>query len=265
MKKILLFLSLFASTTLPAQTRQSEDSFTWSGRVSAGHWIRVRNLNGGITVGPASGDKVDVTATKRWRRGNPEDVRVDVKKAGANDEDVLVCALWFDNTVCTEREYEVHGNRRNRNNNNDVSVDFRVLVPKGVKVSVTTVNGTVVVEGATAAVDAETVNGRVEVATEGGPVNANSVNGTVRARVGRIDGSEDMSFSTVNGSVIAEFTGDVNADLDMSTVNGSLRTDFEITLTGRLDPRHLRAHIGKSGGPRIRLSTVNGSVEVRRR
>jgi hypothetical protein len=265
MRKLLFVLSLVAATALPAQARQSEDTFTWSGRVAAGRWIRVRNLNGGITVGAASGDKVEVTATKRWRRGDPQDVRVDVKKFGANDENVLVCAIWFDNTVCTERDYEVHSNRRNRNNNNDVSVDFRVLVPKGVKVGVNTVNGTVMVEGATAAVDAQTVNGRIEVTTEGGPVNAETVNGTVRARLGRFDGTEDMSFSTVNGSVVAEFAGDVNADVDLSTVNGSLRTDFEITLTGRLDPKHLRAHIGKSGGPRIRLSTVNGSVELRRR
>jgi hypothetical protein len=264
MKKTLLLLSLFAATALPAQTRQ-DDSFTWSGRVATGRWIRVRNLNGGITVGAASGDKVELTATKRWRRGNPEDVRVDVRKFGTNDENVLVCALWFDNTTCTDREYEVHGNRRNRNNNNDVSVDFRVLVPKGVKVAVSTVNGEVIVDGTSSAVDAETVNGRIEVQTSSGPVNANTVNGSVRARVGRIDGSEDMSFETVNGNVIAEFVGDVNADVELSTVNGSLRTDFQITLTGRLDPKHLRAHIGGSGGPRVRLTTVNGSVELRRR
>jgi DUF4097 and DUF4098 domain-containing protein YvlB len=266
MKKTLAFLilTLAGSTVLPAQARQSDD-FTWSGRVASGRWIRVRNLNGGITIGPATGDRVEVIATKRWRRGNPEDVTVEVKKTGANEEDVLVCALWFDNTLCNERQYEVRSSGRNRNNNNDVNVEIRVLVPKGVKVGLSTVNGTVVVDGATAAVDAETVNGRVEVTTDGGPVNANTVNGTVRARVGRIDSSEDMSFSTVNGSVIAEFVGDVSADVDLSTVNGSLRTDFEITLTGRLDPKHLRAHIGRAGGPRIKLSTVNGSVELRRR
>lgn len=268
MKKTVLslVLSLFASGALPAQARQSDDSFTWSGRVAQGKWIRVKNLNGGITVGPANGDRVELTATKRWRRGDPQSVRIDVKKSGPNDENVLVCALWFDDTVCTERDYEVHGNnRRNRNDRNDVSVDIRLLVPKGVKVGVNTVNGAVVVEGATSEVDAETVNGGVEVSTDGGPVNANTVNGVVRARVGRIDSPENMSFSTVNGSVIAEFIGDVNADVDLSTVNGSLRTDFEITLSGRLDPKHLRAHIGKPGGPRITLSTVNGNVELRRR
>ena len=71
--------------------------------------------------------------------------------------------------------------------------------------------------------------------------------------------------AVVNGNVIAEFTGEFGGDVEMSTVNGALRTDYEITVTGRLDPKHLRAHIGKAGGPRIKLETVNGSVELRKR
>ena len=259
-----LAIALVATVALPAagQARQS-DTFNWSGKIPAGRWIRVRNLNGGITVGQASGDNVEVTATKRWRRGDPSVVRFDVQKFGPGGESVVICALWGERSTCDDRSYETRGDRTTRNN--DVNVEFRVLVPKGVKVGVNTINGAVGVDGATAEVDAETVNGEVEVVTSGGPVNARTVNGGVRARVGRVDGNEDMDFTTVNGSVIAEFTGDFGGDVEMSTVNGALRTDYEITITGRLDPKHLRAHIGKPGGPRIKLETINGSVELRRR
>lgn len=259
-----LAIALVATVALPAagQARQS-DTFNWSGKIPAGRWIRVRNLNGGITVGPASGDNVEVTATKRWRRGDPSVVRFDVQKFGPGNESVVICALWGERSSCDDRNYETRGDRGIRNN--DVNVEFRVLVPKGVKVGVNTINGALAVDGASAEVDAETVNGEVEVATSGGPVNARTVNGGVRARVGRVDGDADMDFTTVNGSVIAEFTGDFGGDVEMSTVNGALRTDYEITITGRLDPKHLRAHIGKPGGPRIKLETVNGSVELRRR
>jgi hypothetical protein len=68
----------------------------------------------------------------------------------------------------------------------------------------------------------------------------------------------------VNGSVIAEFANDLDADVDLSTVNGRFVTDFPVTISGRIDPRRLRATLGK-GGPRIRLSTVNGNVELRKR
>jgi DUF4097 and DUF4098 domain-containing protein YvlB len=74
-----------------------------------------------------------------------------------------------------------------------------------------------------------------------------------------------MSFSTVNGSVFAEFPPNFGADVTMTTVNGSLTSDYEMTLSGRIDPRHLTAHIGAAGGPRITLTTVNGSVDLRKR
>jgi DUF4097 and DUF4098 domain-containing protein YvlB len=119
-----------------------------------------------------------------------------------------------------------------------------VLVPRGVKVGVNTINGAVSVDGATAEVDAGTINGELEVSTSGGPVNATNVNGNVRARLGRLDSDANMEFTTVNGSVIVEFGGEFGADVELQTVNGSLNTNFEMTLSGRLDPKHLRAHIG---------------------
>jgi len=109
------------------------------------------------------------------------------------------------------------------------------------------------------------VNGEVDVSTTGGPVNAGTTNGNVRARMGHVETDDRMDFTTVNGNVIVEFTGDFGGDVDLSTVNGSLNTNFEMTLSGRLDPKHLRSHIGKPGGPRLKLETVNGNVELRRR
>jgi hypothetical protein len=263
--RLLSGLLLLATAAVPAvaQQRQSGDNFSWSGTIPAGRWIRVQNLNGDITVGAATGDKVEVTATKHWRRGDPSEVHFITEKGGPGDQDVTICAVWGDRDSCDDR-----GPRKNRYHNdrdNDVSVEFKVLVPKGVKVDVGSVNGGVNVDGASAEVHAASVNGEVEVATSGGPVNATTVNGNVRARMGLVSSDADMDFTTVNGSVIVEFTGDFGGDVELSTVNGSLNTNFEMTVSGRLDPKHLRAHIGKPGGPRIRLSTVNGSVELRKR
>jgi hypothetical protein len=261
-------IALLAILAMPAagQQRQTGDNFNWTGRIPAGRWIRIQNLNGPITVGQASGDNVEVTATKHWRRGDPSVVRFETSKTGPGSENVFICALWGENSTCDERGgYQSHHDRRSRNNNNDVSVEFHVLVPKGVKVGVNTVNGAVTVDGTTSDVDAGTVNGELEVTSNGGRVNANNVNGGVRVRLGHVDPDANMEFVTVNGSVSVEFGGDFNGDLEMETVNGSLNTNFEMTLSGRLDPHHLRTHVGKPGGPRIRLETVNGSVELRKR
>lgn len=257
-------LTVTMTAALPAAAQQQTDNtFNWSGKVPAGRWIRVRDLNGSITVGQASGDNVEITATKRWRHGDPSRVRIETQKFGPNDESVVVCALWGERATCDEHGYE--GGHEHGMRNNDVSVDFRVLIPKGVRVGASTVNGAVSVDGATSDVDASTVNGDLEVATTGGRANAANVNGRVLVRLGELASDGRMDFATVNGSVLVEFAGESGADIDLTTVNGSVSTDFEMTVQGRLSPKHLRAHIGRPGGPRIRVATINGNVELRKR
>ncbi|MEO7086045.1 MAG: hypothetical protein ABI442_08225 [Gemmatimonadaceae bacterium] len=259
-------IALLSVLALPAAGQSNGDTYNWSGKVPAGRWIRVQNLNGAITVGAASGDNVEVTATKHYRRGDPSVVRFENKKYGPGNESVLICALWGERSSCDEHGYQSHNDRNDRNSrDNDVSVEFRVLVPKGVKVAVATINGAVTVDGATSDVEGSTINGELEIVTSGGSVNASNVNGGIHARLGRVDSDANMDMTTVNGAISVEFDGDFGADVDLQTVNGALNTNFPITVSGRLNPRHLRAHIGKPGGPRIKLQTVNGSVELKKR
>ncbi len=266
--RLMLGAALLAPAALAAQARQTErDAFTLSERVPAGAWIRVRNINGEMRVRASTSDKVEISATKNWRRGDPKDVSIETKKG--SDGSILVCAIWANTTetICTEDRYSSRSDRRGDRwdrDRNDVSVDFEIRVPKGVKVGVWSVNGGVSVDGVTNEVRAGTVNGAVEAQSAGGPVQASTVNGSVHASMGRWDGDQDLNFSTVNGSVIAEFTGDIDADIDLTTVNGRFQTDWPVTISGRIDPRHLRATLGK-GGRRIKLTTVNGNVELRKR
>jgi hypothetical protein len=240
--------------------------FKWSDQIGAGKWVRIHNLNGEIRVAQATGDKVEVTAVKHWRRGNPDDVTIVAKKDG---DDVMICALWDKNDSCEDsnRGYNRGGsrNRDNWNDDNDVAVDFTVLIPKGTRLRAASVNGTVVVSGATSDVDVSTVNGRVDAEAGAGPFTAASVNGSVRARVTGDAVTSSMEFTTVNGSVVAELPNNFGADITMTTVNGSLRSDYDITVHGRIDPHRLDAHVGAAGGPRIRLTTVNGDIDLRKR
>ena len=120
------------------------------------------------------------------------------------------------------------------------------------------------VRDVTSEVDAETTNGGVVVSSLSGPVNARTTNGNIRVTMGQFDLASDLTFETTNGTVVAEFAQDINAEIELRTVNGRFMTDFPVTISGRIDPRRLRATLGK-GGPRIRLATVNGNVELRRR
>jgi hypothetical protein len=249
-------------TSVAAAQQRSDRDFSWDGRITSGKWLYVRDLNGSIRVERATGDRAEVTAVKRSRRGNPEDVRIETRRIGGDDGDVIICAFWTENASCDEDGYRSHGDNNRRDHDNDTSVEFTVKLPAGVRLNVSTVNGGVTVAGATSEVRASTVNGRVSAASSGGPVNASTVNGDIDVRMREL-GTGDLEYSTVNGSIEIEVPANLDADLDMRTVNGSLSADFPITLQGRVNPRRMRATIGK-GGRRIRLETVNGSVELRK-
>ena len=56
---------------------------------------------------------------------------------------------------------------------------------------------------------------------------------------------------------------DLNTDIDFSTVNGNFRTELPLTMEGSVGRRHIQGRIG-SGGRDLKLTTVNGSVELKR-
>jgi hypothetical protein len=259
----LVCLSLLAAvpaSLLGAQERRSERAFTWDGTVPSGRSFYIRSMNGPIRVERASGSTVQVEGTKRWRRGNPDDVRIEVRKVGG--ENVLICALWNDRTDCDEAGYRTRGDGWRGERNNDTSVEFVVRLPAGVDLVASTVNGGLDISGATAEVEASTVNGSIEATSSGGPVRANTVNGSISVRM-RDAGTENLEFETVNGTIEVWVPDNLNADVDMRTVNGRVSSDFPMTISGRINPRHLRATVG-SGGRRLRFATVNGSIELRK-
>lgn len=248
---------------VPAGAQGTSNDFNWSGRVPVGQWIHIRNINGDVTVDRATGSDVEVVATKRARRdGDVNRVRIEASMISGG---ALVCAIWDPATTCDERGYHRENRGRNSNNNSgNVEVDFIVRLPAGVRANVSSVNGDVRVIGASAEVVAETVNGDVEASTSMGPVRAETVNGDVIVRMDALQNTEDLHFETVNGSIEAYLPASFQGDVELRTVNGSLTTDFPITLQGRFNPRHMRATIG-SGGPSLRLVTVNGSVRLGKR
>lgn len=213
---LLLTATLAAPGAAQDRDTKRDDAFTWSGTIPAGKRILIKNLNGGIQVERSTNGRVEVNAQKRWRRGNPEDVRIEQKTVV---DDVLVCALFNEGSRCDENGMHTDRNKK-WNDRNDVSVHFTVRVPDGVRVDLSTVNGGVEVGGVDNAVDAQTVNGSITVRSASGPVHA-------------------------------------------KTVNGRVSTDFPITMSGTISPRRLRGTVG-NGTTRLRASTVNGSVTLRK-
>lgn len=261
MSRITLVGTLLALGTAVAGAQEST-TWDWRGELGAGRTVYLRNINGAVRIEAGTGNTVEVQAVKRWRRGDPDEVRIEARMAGSGNGDVIICALWGERAACDESGYNSNRDRRTSSRNDDVSVQFTVRVPANARVDASTVNGELVIGGVNGSIEASTVNGDVEALSNAGRVRASTVNGSILVRT-TVPESDDLEYSTVNGSVTLELPASTNADVHLSTVNGRISTDFPMTLDGNINPRRIRATIG-NGGPRLRVSTVNGSVRLRK-
>ena len=281
MNRMRLFAALVVLLTAHALGAQEQygrdsDAWRWDGRVDAGHWMSVFNVNGTVDFAPSSDNMVHLVAEKRSNGREMDDIHYEVVQSGGN---VTICAIWNNGSRCEDGG--VQSFHRNGNNENHSNVKITVQVPRSVKVGAhsvnggvsvrdvgtevraNTVNGGVRVRNATGPVRATTVNGGVDVTTTAGPVTAETVNGNVDARMASLQGDDDMTFKTVNGSVSIYVPARFDGTFRFDTVHGGIDSDFPMTLSGRWGPRHAAGTIG-SGGRDIRASSVNGSIELRK-
>jgi DUF4097 and DUF4098 domain-containing protein YvlB len=233
-----------------------EPDFRWNGHLSPGQTIEIKGVNGGIHAEYATGSEIQVTARKSASHSDLNSVRVEVVPHAGG---VTICTVYpSDGGRANECKPGSEGHMSTRNN--DVKVDYTLQLPRGVRLVAKIVNGEVTANALQSDVEASTVNGRVKVATTG-LAKARTVNGSIEASLGGGSWNDVLEFSTVNGSVDVTVPPGVNADVHASTVNGGLTTDFPLTVSGRWGPKSLNGKIG-SGGPSLKLSTVNGGIRL---
>jgi hypothetical protein len=247
-----VLLATFAGAALAK--RGVEEEFHWQGRLAPGRTLEVTGINGEIVAEPGTGDRVEVHAIKTGKRHDPSDVQIEVVE---DAQGILVCAVYPGAGNSCER-----GRVRSNVRHNDVVVDFRIVVPAGVRFEARTVNGGIEATDLSGPVQATTVNGNCVIATRGSG-EASTVNGSVRARIGRLGADDRLEFTTVNGSIQVTLPDRPDARFEGSTVNGSIRTEFPLSVTGRWGPRQLSGSLGTGAG-RVKMSTVNGSIQVGR-
>jgi hypothetical protein len=258
MKRAAILAAAILATSLaaPASGAGSEE-FRWAGTVAAGAAVEVKGVNGGIVATGASGGEVEVTAVKKGRRSDPSQVKIEVVEHAGG---VTLCAVYPSEGAPNECVPGRGGRMKVRDN--DVSVEFRVKVPAGVRFVGRTVNGGIRASGVTADAEAETVNGGVDIEAAG-TVRAETVNGGIKASLGRADWSGTLKLKTVNGGIRMSLPESVGADVRASTVNGDIQTDFPLTVSGRVSRRRIEGTIG-GGGRVLEMETVNGGIELRK-
>ena len=233
--------------------------FRWTGTMSQGGAVEIKNVNGAIHAEPSSGNQIEVQASKRSRRSDVSSVQVKVVEHAGG---VTICAVYPSDDPSRPNTCEPgEGKGRNSVRNNDVTVDFTVRVPNQAALIARTVNGEIDANSLTGNVTAQTVNGSIKLSTSGCAV-ATTINGGITARVGDANWPSRIKFSTLNGGIDLDLPSNVSTNVEAQTTNGSIHSDFPLTVSSLDGPKKIKGQIG-SGGRELILQTLNGSISLR--
>ena len=151
-----------AAATIPNSLQRGD--FHWSGGLRSGKTIEIIGVNGDIDATGTSSGNVDVSATKRARRSDPDDVEIKVVE---HEDGVTICAVYPTPRGERDNECRPGGKGHMNTRNNDVNVHFTVRVPAGVRFVGRTVNGGIEADRLDADADAYAVNGSIRLETHG--------------------------------------------------------------------------------------------------
>jgi len=236
-------------------TDGGDGTFDWTGPLSAGQTLEIKGISGSIAAGPVGGGDAEVHALKRGGRDDPASVDVVVVRHPGG---VTVCALYPDVPGQPPNTCEPGAGGHLGVRDNDVQVEFTVRVPAGVDFRAGTVSGSIAATGMQGDVSATTVSGSVTLSTTG-MAEATTVSGSIDAILGEPHPDHALDFTAVSGSVVVQVPSNTDAFAVLSTVSGIVSTEFPLDGTA-----HNRSGDIGAGGPRLSLTTVSGSVHLRK-
>ena len=215
--------------------------------------VSVANINGDVHINVWDQNSVKVDAVKRaYSAQRLSEVTIDVQSTA--------------DSVQVKTKYPEDRNYSGRNREDSwASVEYTLTVPRRARLDgAELVNGSLDINGVQGDVHASLVNGTVKAAGLGGEVKLSTVNGGVEANVAALDGAKSVTVNSVNGPIVLVVPSGASADVRASTVHGGITNDFGLTVEdGQFVGHTMNGQIG-SGGARIRLNNVNGSIAVKR-
>lgn len=238
-------LILFAAGAAALCREEVREEFHQSYTLRPTGSVRVTNVNGAVRITAWDHNEVKVDAVKRGRSQESLDKAKIVVDARADAIEIR-----------TEQPQDCR---------NCPAVDYTIAVPRSVELAkISSVNGKVEIEGVAGRVRASTVNGRVMLrgAANGGDLN--TTNGQIDAEFAGLGGG--VSAKTVNGGILMTLPRNAGARVTARTVHGGVNSDFDLPVRrmGFGPGAQIDATVG-GGGAEVRLSTVNGGIDLRQR
>jgi DUF4097 and DUF4098 domain-containing protein YvlB len=240
----------------PQTSQELTEEFHQSYPLNATGRVSIENINGGVRISVWDQNEVKVDAVKRaYKKERLDEAKVDVS---STPDSVRIRTEYPDRN-------QSFSDGEPRRYNNPATVEYSLTIPRKARIdSADLVNGSLEIEGAEGDVKAACVNGNVKARGLTGDVKLSTVNGGVEATIARLDESKSTSLNSVNGSIVLTIPSDANAQVKANTIHGAITNDFGLQVNdGEYVGHDLSGQIG-NGGPRIRLSNVNGSITIKR-
>ena len=211
--------------------------------------VELDNINGAVHISAWDRSEVKVDAVKSAdAKERLEEARIEVE---SGKDHVSIRTKYREHTLTWG------------SHNNPPSVEYTLTVPRGVRLDeIKLINGSLDVTGVTGEVRASCINGRLEAHNLAGRADLSTINGHLDARFDQVSGSS-VELKSVNGSLELTIPSDSKAEIEARTVSGGIENDFGLHVNHHSFVGHdLRGELG-DGGPRIKLSNVNGRIEIR--
>jgi hypothetical protein len=140
------------------------------------------------------------------------------------------------------------------------SLEYRVNLPPGLNVSLSSENGVVRIENVQGTLALSATNGGINGRGLTGPLEARVVNGGISVDLTSVTG--DIRMTSVNGGIRLFVAPDANATFDARSVNGGIviQDGLPVTTTER-ERLHVSGTIN-AGGPTIELQSTNGPIRL---
>jgi len=228
------------------------EEFHHSYPLSAGGRVELSNINGAVHITAWDQNEVKVDAVKYANtKERLDEAHIEVD---AESDSVSIRTKYRDHDLTWDSD----------GSNNPASVEYTLMVPRSAHLDeIKLVNGPLDVTGVAGEVRASCVNGHMLAKGLQGETKLSTVNGRMEAQFDRVPNTH-VELSSVNGTLDVTLPSDVNAEVEASTVNGGIENDFGLHVNHHRWVGHdMHGEFG-SGGPHIRLSNVNGRIDVRR-
>jgi DUF4097 and DUF4098 domain-containing protein YvlB len=245
---VLLALALNASLAHASDSARVTEEFHHTYPLSANGRVELDNINGAVHISVWDQNQVKVDAVKRAE--NEQELK---------DAEIRVVAS--PNAVSISTHYPQHDESWNRGNHNSASVEYTVTVPRNANLDeVKLINGPLDVTGVLGEVHASCINGKLRANGLANTAKLSTVNGSLDAKFDRLP-SGRIELESVNGHVELTLPSDAKASIEAATVHGRISNEFGLRTSNHFVGHDMKGQLG-GGGTHIRLSNVNGAIEV---